>query len=91
MNTETSQTTDSAQKLGVATGSAPSHAWRDLQIGEVLQAGDRTLSRSCMTWETWTAEDINSRRPVVIDKHTTPAQRLVVLQNNSGQTRPENT
>jgi len=62
-------------------------AWRDLQPGEVLQAGDRMLSRSLMLWNVWTAQEIAERRPIVIDKHTLPAQRLVVLPNTETRER----
>lgn len=52
--------------------------WRDLEIGEYLQDGDRIMQPKYQ-WTTWKTE--NARRPIQVTEHTFPAQRRVFAEN----------
>ncbi|MBO9492099.1 hypothetical protein J7384_17185 [Endozoicomonas sp. G2_1] len=52
----------------------PIECWRDLQVGEKVQVGDRFYSGHTREWVTVTDEDVHIRK---VTKTTFPFQRLV--------------
>lgn len=47
--------------------------WRDLQIGETIESGDRSFDLSKHEWFIWEHKD--SQRNIIVDEHTVPTQR----------------
>lgn len=48
--------------------------WRDLEIGEVIKAGDRILDPGGMTWNIWSETD---RANTTVTLHTRLVQRMM--------------